>query len=159
MKINIFNICLCKKIKIKKEINQILEDLKVNSNELEINIVGCDELTIQSLNKTYREIDKITDVLSFPMYNLNPKKPICVEDYKTDINPETKLLTLGEIYICKKRAQSQAKDYGHKISREYCFLACHGLLHLLGYDHVDEASEKEMNNIIENALNKLKVTR
>lgn len=159
MKINTFNVYFSKKSYIRKSINQILNDLKIDDEKLEVNIVFTNEYQIRSLNKQYRNIDKITDVLSFPMLDLIPGQKINYEKYILDFNPDNNLLNLGDIYICKKRANKQAKDYGHKKIREYCFLACHGLLHLLGYDHLDEKSEKEMNDIIENALNKINITR
>ena len=159
MKINIFNINFFKRRFVKKALNQIISDLQINDKDLEVNIIVTDENQIKWLNNEYRKIDKVTDVLSFPMLDLCPGQKIDYEKYKLDLNSENDTLSLGDIYICKKRANDQAKECGHSTIREYCFLSCHGLLHLLGYDHLDEITEKEMNDIIENALNKIKVTR
>jgi probable rRNA maturation factor len=89
----------------------------------EMNIVFLSKDQIQEMNRTYRDIDKVTDVISFPDQE---------EDY------------IGDIFICLDRAKEQALDYGHSIEREIGFLAVHGYLHLLGYDHHTEAEEKIM---------------
>lgn len=89
----------------------------------EMNIVFLTKEQIQEMNRTYRDIDKVTDVISFPDQE---------EDY------------IGDIFICLDRAKEQALDYGHSIEREIGFLAVHGYLHLLGYDHHTEAEEKIM---------------
>jgi probable rRNA maturation factor len=89
----------------------------------EMNIVFLTKDQIQEMNRTYRSIDKVTDVISFPDQE---------EDY------------IGDIFICLDRAKEQALDYGHSIEREIGFLAVHGYLHLLGYDHHTEAEEKIM---------------
>ena len=82
------------------------------------------------MNKTYRGIDRVTDVISFAL-----------EDNKT-IELEVRLL--GDIYICVERAREQAKEYGHSFLRELAFLSIHGLLHLLGYDHMEKEEEEIM---------------
>ena len=89
----------------------------------EMNIIFMDKPQIQELNRTYRNIDKVTDVISFPDQEDN---------------------YIGDIFICLERALEQALDYGHSIEREIGFLAVHGYLHLLGYDHHTEAEEKIM---------------
>jgi probable rRNA maturation factor len=89
----------------------------------EMNIVFLTKDQIQEMNRTYRDIDKVTDVISFPDQE---------DDY------------IGDIFICLDRAKEQAQDYGHSIEREIGFLAVHGYLHLLGYDHHTEAEEKIM---------------
>lgn len=101
----------------------------------EINIVNIDE--IHRINKEYRHIDRPTDVISFA--------------FEDDYEGETKIIKssslprdLGEIFICKEVMEKQAEDYGHSQDREISFLTCHGLLHLLGYDHMSEDEEKEM---------------
>ena len=89
----------------------------------EMNIVFLTKDQIQEMNRNYRNIDKVTDVISFPDQE---------DDY------------IGDIFICLDRAKEQAIDYGHSIEREIGFLAVHGYLHLLGYDHHTEAEEKIM---------------
>lgn len=94
-------------------------------------LVFVDEREIQKLNKEYRGIDKVTDVLSFAF-----------EDCKDILYNDIRLL--GDIYICISRMKAQAQEYGHSEKRELSFLAVHGLLHLLGYDHQDKEEEKIM---------------
>jgi probable rRNA maturation factor len=89
----------------------------------EMNIVFLTKEQIQEMNRNYRDIDKVTDVISFPDQE---------DDY------------IGDIFICLDRAKEQAIDYGHSIEREIGFLAVHGYLHLLGYDHHTESKEKIM---------------
>lgn len=107
--------------------------------EAEIGIVPPEE--IKALNAENRGIDSVTDVLSFQTIP-GIKIPFIKEDYPFDINPETGAVMLGEVYICLERAKEQAEEYGHSLSRELGFLTVHGLLHLLGFDHLtDEGAE------------------
>jgi len=103
-------------------------------------IVFVDEEKIQELNKNYRNIDKVTDVISFAF-----------EDNSKIVY--NNLRFLGEIFICIPKMIDQAKDYGHSEERELAFLTVHGLLHLLGYDHMNEEEEKEMFGLQEVILN------
>lgn len=105
-----------------------------------LNFVSGDE--IHNLNKTFRETDRETDVLSFP--NLNKLYNQKLSQFDSERNFDDKKLFLGDIVICKKIAYAQAKEYGHSKTREVCFLALHGLLHLLGYDHIKSEDEKIM---------------
>lgn len=95
------------------------------------NIIFTDEDRIRQINKDYRNIDKVTDVISFAL-NDNDECNFNAED------------ELGDIFICIPRAKEQANDYGHSIEREVGFLAVHGYLHLCGYDHMTESDEKIM---------------
>ena len=92
-------------------------------------------------------------MLSFPMLEIKPG-----DDIK-DFREEQEEIFLGDIVICTKRAKEQAKEYGHSYNRELCFLALHGLLHLLGYDHMTEVDEKEMMGLAERILERAKVRR
>ena len=105
-----------------------------------INFVSGEE--IHNLNRTFRDTDRETDVLSFP--NLNKKYDQSLKEFDSERNFDDKKLFLGDIVICKKIAYAQAKEYGHSKQREVCFLALHGLLHLLGYDHIEKEDEKIM---------------
>lgn len=104
----------------------------------EMNIVFLSKDQIQEMNRNYRNIDKVTDVISFPDQD---------ENY------------IGDIFICLDRAREQAVDYGHSIEREIGFLAVHGYLHLLGYDHHTEAEEKIMFAKQEEILKKASLER
>lgn len=115
--------------KIKEVITYALEVEKVTNSTF--NIIIVDNEKIREINKTYRNIDKTTDVISFAL-----------EDKKDGIKLNTRVL--GDIYISKDKAISQAKEYGHSTLREFSFLSVHGLLHLLGYDHMNKEDEKIM---------------
>ena len=106
---------------IKKVSNKALETEKVEKASCSIIIV--DNSYIHKLNKEYRGIDRVTDVISFAL-----------EDEKSMVIPD-EIRLLGDIYISLDKAKEQAKEYGHSLERELCFLAVHGLYHLLGYDH------------------------
>ena len=112
-----------------------------------VSVCLCDDETIAEINRQYRGIDRSTDVLSFP--NLEWEAPsdfdnLNVEDLEMSVNPETELTILGEICLNKDRIISQAEEYGHSVKREYAFLIAHSMLHLLGYDHMEEDEAKVM---------------
>ncbi len=127
-----------------KVICKVSELLNVNNSF--ISIVLTDNKHIHEINKTYRNIDRETDVISFAFMDND-------ENIKSDITD------LGEIYISLEKAHSQAKDYNHSFEREICFLLVHGLLHLLGYDHMNEKDEKEMFGLQDEILSSLGVER
>ena len=104
---------------------------KLELEKCEFNIIFVDNKKIHEINKQYRNVDRETDVISFAM-----------ED-EMDIE-YTDFRLLGDIYISIDKCYSQAEEYGHSRVREICFLATHGILHLLGYDHMNEDDEKEM---------------
>ena len=106
----------------------------------EINVLITNDKGIQGINQTSRGIDKPTDVLSFPMFSLEPGNP--PEDWEDYIDPETDLCPLGDMAISLERAVAQAKDFGHSSRREIGYLTIHSMLHLLGYDHLDEGPQK-----------------
>ncbi len=111
-----------------------------------LNIVIVDNKKIREINKEYRNKDAVTDVISFAFEEVNDV------DYK-DVR------FLGEIYISYERCVEQASDYGHSVRREFCYLAVHGLLHLLGYDHMTEEDKKVMRALEEEILNEYDITR
>lgn len=127
--------------------------------EIELSIV--DEETIKQYNKEYRNIDKVTDVLSFPGIEFEKESDFSVvECNKNDyLDPDTKELVLGNIMICAKRLKEQAVNYGHSEKREYAFLVAHSLLHLCGYDHMDEIEAKRMEDKQESVLKNLGIGR
>ncbi len=119
---------------------------KLNLKKCEFNIIIIDNEKIHEINKTYRNVDRETDVISFAM-----------ED-NMDIK-YTDFRLLGDIYISIDKCYSQAKEYGHSNTREICFLATHGILHLLGYDHMTEQDEKEMFKLQEELLEGYNIKR
>ena len=126
--------------------------------EMSLSIVSPDE--IKQLNAQFRGVDAVTDVLSFPAVDNPERKLLDVNAFGIEaINPKTGKLNLGDVVVCMDRAKEQAQEYGHSIKRELSFLSLHGLLHLLGYDHVDAQDEQQMNGIQEQILNKLRITR
>ena len=104
------------------------------TDDAEINVTLVDEEEIRTLNRDYRNIDRVTDVLSFPLG----------ENGEYDINPENGCLMLGDVIINVNLALAQANEFGHSKEREIAYLTVHSVLHLLGYDHVDEAVEKKL---------------
>ena len=125
-----------------EEIKKLVE-FALNYQQIQnsiFNIIIVDEEKIQEINKNYRNKDSVTDVISFAL-----------EDDNTFI--ETDVRILGDIYICLKRAKDQSIEYGHSFLREISFLTVHGLLHLLGYDHMEKEEEKIMFELQEEILN------
>lgn len=126
---------------ITKCINQTLLHQHVGI-PCEINVLVTNDDTIRTINKSSRNIDAATDVLSFPMFALEADKlPECWDGY---IDPDTGLCPLGDMAISLERAVAQAHEYGHSTKREIGYLTIHSVLHLLGFDHVDEAEEKKI---------------
>ena len=106
----------------------------------EINVLVTDDAGIQIINRESREIDRATDVLSFPMFQLTPGDP--PGDWTDYQDVESGLVPLGDMCISLERAVAQAKEFGHSTRREVGYLTIHSMLHLLGYDHLDEGPEK-----------------
>ena len=125
-------------------IAKTLESEKVTGAVFSIIYVSLEE--IHKLNKEYRGIDRPTDVISFALEDSN--------DFEIE-----NLRVLGDIYICIDKMKEQAKEYGHSEKRELSFLTCHGLLHLLGYDHMEKEEEKVMFGKQEKILEELGITR
>ena len=116
----------------------------------EINVLVTDDEGIRAINEAYRQIDKATDVLSFPMFQLTPGMLPDVWDEYQDV--ETGLVPLGDMAISIERAKQQAKEFGHSVKREVGYLTIHSILHLLGYDHVDEGEMKRQMRAREEAI-------
>ena len=106
----------------------------------EINVLITDDKGIKAINSASRNINKPTDVLSFPMFELEPGAP--PQDWSEYLDPETGLCPLGDMAISLERAAAQAKEFGHSLKREVGYLTIHSMLHLLGYDHLDEGPQK-----------------
>ncbi|SFA71106.1 probable rRNA maturation factor [Acetitomaculum ruminis DSM 5522] len=129
--------------------------------ESEINLILTDDEGIRVINKEYRNIDRATDVLSFPMVDYEfPSDFSKLEDYTDDyFNPETGELVLGDIIISIPKVYEQAENYGHSIKREFAFLVCHSMLHLFGYDHMEESEASIMEKKQADILEQLGITR
>ena len=104
----------------------------------EIDVRVTNDAQIHEVNKETRGVDRPTDVLSFPMFDLTPGELPGEED----ADPATGLIPLGDMMISMERVQAQAKEYGHSNRREFAYLTVHSVLHLLGYDHLDEGPMK-----------------
>ena len=123
----------------------------------EVDVLITDDEGIHQINLEQRGVDRPTDVLSFPMFNYLPGQPPADG---ADADPATGLTPLGDMVISLERARAQAEEYGHPLERELCYLAVHSVLHLLGYDHMDEGEEKAQMRAREEAiLGKLGMTR
>ncbi|MCD7753556.1 MAG: rRNA maturation RNase YbeY [Clostridiales bacterium] len=116
----------------------------------EVDVLITDDEGIRQINLEQREVDRATDVLSFPMFYFRPGKP--PKGDALDLDPETGLLPLGDMVISYQRAAAQAEEYGHSVQRELGYLAVHSVLHLLGYDHMDEGEEKRQMRAREEAI-------
>lgn len=124
---------------IRKCIRATLEAEKVTA-PCEINVLITDDQGIRAINAASRNIDRETDVLSFPMFDFIAGSP--PEDWSEYLDPETGLCPLGDMAISYERAVQQAQQFGHSLRREVGYLTIHSMLHLLGYDHLDEGAQK-----------------
>jgi probable rRNA maturation factor len=147
--------------KLKNVIEFALKEEQVNI-KCEVSLVFVDNSEIKEINKDTRGIDKETDVLSFPMLEYENKKVFkeMYLDYKflpSDFDGEE--LVLGDIVLSLEKAMEQSKEYNHSYEREAAYLVVHSVLHLLGYDHMEDEDKKIMRNREEEILNKLDITR
>ena len=109
-----------------------------------------DDAAIQALNRDMRGVDRPTDVLSFPMFHFTPGQ--LPADFAAKADPATGLVPLGDMAISLERVRAQAKEYGHSVQRELGYLTVHSVLHLLGYDHLDEGPMKKQMRAREEAI-------
>ncbi len=135
-------------------INKVLEECfkteKIDDYKLYISVTLTNPEYIQKLNREYRQIDKATDVLSFPMFEKDEIKSLENLEFEE---------TLGDIVISIERVEEQAKEYGHSFERELAYMVVHGFYHLMGEDHMNEEEKAIMRAKEENVLNKLKIVR
>ncbi|MCR5784283.1 MAG: rRNA maturation RNase YbeY [Eubacterium sp.] len=129
--------------------------------EIEVNVTLTDEESIKNINSSYRNIDSVTDVLSFPMvFYDEPEKFDEQRLIDTDcFNPDSGELVLGDIIICVPKVYAQAKEYGHSVKREYAFLIAHSMMHLFGHDHMSKEEEEIMTSRQEQVLTALNISR
>ena len=116
----------------------------------EVNVMVTNDQGIHAVNLASRNIDRPTDVLSFPMFQLEPGNP--PEDWEEYLDFETDMCPLGDMCISLERAIAQAKEFGHSVKREVGYLTIHSMLHLLGYDHLDEGPQKKQMREREEAI-------
>lgn len=140
--------------KLEELINKVLEECfkteKIDSYNLYISVTLTNPEYIRKLNKEYRQIDKETDVLSFPMFEKDEIKSLENLEFEE---------TLGDIVISIQRVEEQAKEYGHSFERELAYMVVHGFYHLMGEDHMNDEEKKVMRAKEENVLNKLNIVR
>lgn len=136
--------------------SEVYKTLK-QTDSLFAEVVFVSEEEIKKLNNSQRKIDKITDVLSFPTLDNIRGRVLKIENYPLEVDEGR--LFLGSIAICLKRAEEQAVEYGHSVNREINYLLCHGLLHLFGYDHIEENDRAEMRRLEEQIMNNLRILR
>ncbi len=128
--------------------------------EAEISLTLTDNKGIWEVNKEFRQMDKPTDVLSFPLIEYAvPGEFDFLEDMDDCFNPETGELMLGDILISLDKVYEQANEYGHSVTREYAFLIAHSMLHLMGYDHMEEEEAKIMESKQKEILSDLGILR
>ena len=138
---------------VKKVFDECFEEEKIEDSKLYITVTFTNPENIQKINKEYRNIDKATDVLSFPMFE---KKELENKIQEKDFVHED---ILGDIVISIEKVKEQAKEYGHSFERELSYMLVHGFYHLMGYDHIEEEDKKEMRQKEEKILEQLKIVR
>lgn len=145
---------------IKEVVNKSL-DVEDCPYEIELNVILTDNEGIKEINKEYRGIDAATDVLSFPLIDYVTPSDFSHVEENTDsyFNPETGELLLGDIIISVEKVLSQADEYGHSAKRELAFLVAHSMMHLFGYDHMEEDERLLMENKQEHVLEELEIYR
>lgn len=132
---------------MKKSARKCIEDEGIDESECEISVTFVEAEEIRALNRDYRGVDKVTDVLSFPQFD--------------DLNmlPEEGEICLGDVVICEERARQQAEEFGHSFEREIIYLFTHSILHLLGYDHMEDDEKKIMREREEQVMSFLGIGR
>ena len=143
----------------KKVVQKVL-DMEGCPYDAQVNLVLTDNEEIQRVNTEFREIAAPTDVLSFPMIPFEtPADYAIVEEDQSYFDLDTDELLLGDIMISVDKVFAQAEEYGHSVTREFCFLVAHSMLHLLGYDHMTPEEAVVMENKQRTALDELGITR
>ncbi len=138
---------------IEKVLKRCLKEEKIENSKLLITITLTNPENIKKINKEYRNIDRATDVLSFPMFE---KEELEEKIKKNDFEHED---VLGDIIISVEKVQEQAIEYGHSFERELSYMVVHGFYHLMGYDHIQEEDKKKMRPKEEKILSDLKIER
>ena len=137
---------------INKVLNECFKNEGLTKLKLYISITLTVPEEIQKINKQYRNIDKPTDVLSFPMFQKEELEKLMQSDYPVED-------VLGDIIISIPKVEEQAAEYGHSFERELAYMTVHGFYNLMGYDHISDNEKKEMRKKEDEILNKLHITR
>ena len=138
---------------IEKVLSQCFKEEKLEDSKLCVTVTLTTPKTIQEINKQYRDIDRATDVLSFPMFEKDElDKKIQTSDFENED-------ILGDIVVSVEKVKEQAIEYGHSFERELSYMIVHGFYHLMGYDHIEEKDKKVMREKEENILKKLDIMR
>ena len=138
---------------IKKVVEQCFKEEKLENSKLCLTITLTTPENIQKINKEYRNIDRATDVLSFPMFEKGELDEM-IETQKFEHED-----VLGDLVISIEKVKEQAKEYGHSFERELSYMVVHGFYHVMGYDHIKEEDKAKMRPKEEKVLNDLKITR
>lgn len=144
---------------IEKVIQKCFEVEHINPTSLYICVTLTNPKNIREINKQYRNIDKETDVLSFPMFERNELDQMIEQNSDSCIEEGILQDIMGDIIISIDRVEEQANEYGHGFDREFAYMLVHGFYHLRGYDHITDDEKKEMREKEENVLSQLNITR
>ena len=136
---------------MKRALSVILRKGGIDEEGAEVSVSFVTPEEIQTLNRDYRDVDRVTDVLSFPQFD-------SVDDL-IEMQEETGVAELGDVVICMDRAREQAEEFGHPLEREVIYLFVHSILHLLGYDHMEEEEKKEMRAREDEVMSELGIER
>lgn len=136
---------------MKRALSVILRKEEIDEEGAEVSVSFVTPEEIQTLNRDYRNVDRVTDVLSFPQFD-------SVDDL-IEMQEETGVAELGDVVICMDRAREQAEEFGHPLEREVIYLFVHSILHLLGYDHMEEEEKKEMRAREDQVMSELGIER
>lgn len=135
-----------------------MDTFLVSDVDISIELLFVSDTEIKQLNKDTRGVDKVTDVLSYPTLDGICGKPLYKKDFPYDLDEENRLL-IGSVVVCRERARAQAEEYGHSYKRELHYLFVHGIMHCLGYDHIEERDKILMRQAEEKVLSAMGITR
>lgn len=135
-------------------LTEAFHEEKLDKLNVYLNIILTNPTTIQETNKKYRDVDRATDVLSFPMFEREEVQRMVEEG-----QPFPGAEALGDIMISIPKVEEQAQEYGHSFERELAYMLIHGFYHIMGYDHMEAEEKKEMRAKEEKVLNKLQIVR
>lgn len=155
--LNLYDVNDNERIIAEQIIGKAAELYGFNLNETEIDITIVDADTIKTINRETRNIDSPTDILTFP--NIDIVLPYNKNNYPYDIDPESGNVILGEMLIARDVMANNAADYGHSVTREFAYLVTHGMMHLMGFDHIEDDDRNIMRIKEDEILNALGYTR